>query len=96
MKTILVAAVILICISCRKEQQNDPVTKTPTIPDKCGIILTTPVLDSFVFPTYYISATISFPDGNEIVHLHDNVTGDHDGSWFISKYYKGSSFCTAP
>jgi hypothetical protein len=25
--------------------------------------------------------------------VHDNVTGDHDGSWFTSKYDKDSIFC---
>lgn len=96
MKKVLVAAIILSCISCKKETQNDVETKTPAVPDKCGIILSTPVLDSFVYPTYYISFNIAFPDGNEIVHLHDNVTGDHDGSWFTPKYDKGASFCTTP
>jgi hypothetical protein len=59
-------------------------------------LLATPVLDSFVYPTYYISAYIAFPDGNEIVHFRDNVTGDHDGSWYLSKYDKDSSLCATP
>jgi hypothetical protein len=96
MKKVLVAAIVLLCIACKKEIQNDAATKTPAIQGKCGIILSTPVLDSFVYPTYYISFNIAFPDGNEIMHLHDNVTGDHDGSWFIPKYDKGSSFCVTP
>lgn len=93
MKKVLVAVAILTCISCQKEIQNDAATKTPATPGKCGLILSTPVLDSFVYPTYYISFSIAFPDGNEIMHLHDNVTGDHDGSWFTSKYDKDSSLC---
>lgn len=74
----------------------DTDAKTPVATERCGIILSTPVLDSFVYPTYYISANIAFADGNEIVHLQGNVTGDHDGSWFLPKYDKDSSFCMTP
>ncbi len=96
MKTVLAAAIILTFISCKKEHQNDPEAKTTVEPGRCGTILSTPVLDSFVYPTYYITANIAFPEGNEIVHFHNNVTGDHDGSWFTDKYNKDSSFCMTP
>ncbi|HXS56909.1 MAG TPA: hypothetical protein VN726_12350 [Hanamia sp.] len=67
--------------------------KSPKFQNDCGRILMTPTLDSFIYPTYYISATIEFNDGKEVLHLRDNVTGNHDGSWFTSKYDKDSILC---
>lgn len=98
MKRVLAASgVILIGFSCKKENNTTTTeTKTPASTAKCGILLTTPVLDSFVYPTCYISAYISFPEGKEIVHFQCNVAGSHDGSWFLNRYDKDSSFCTTP
>ena len=98
-KRVLTAGVvILIGFSCQKENNltTETETKTPAIPAKCGILLTTPVLDSFQYPTCYISALIDFPEGREIVHFQYNVAGAHDGSWFLARYDKDSSFCTSP
>ncbi|HUZ61310.1 MAG TPA: hypothetical protein VMU83_21225 [Hanamia sp.] len=98
MKKFLVAAIILTGLSCKKETQPAPKITTPpiTIATKCGILLNTPTLDSFVYPTYYITVNVAFPDGNELVHIHDNVTGDHDGSWYLTKYDKDSTYCMTP
>lgn len=93
MKKILVAGIILTGLSCKKEAQPDSEITKPPIAVKCGVLLNTPVLDSFVFPTYYITADVAFPDGNKVVHIHDNVTGNHDGSWYLSKYDKDSTYC---
>ncbi|MGH2647539.1 MAG: hypothetical protein ACRDE8_08235 [Ginsengibacter sp.] len=49
-----------------------------------------------MYPTYYITTTVAFPGGDETLHFHDNVTGGHDGSWFLPKYSKDSTFCTTP
>lgn len=67
--------------------------QVPEVPKRCGRILMTPTLDSFISPTYYISATVQFNDGRELIQVSGNVTGDHDGSWFTSKYDKDSVFC---
>lgn len=98
MKKVLAAGVvILIGLSCKKENNiTTTETKTPTSLARCGTLLTTPVLDSFIYPTCYISAYISFPEGKEIVHFQYNVVGSHDGSWFLNRYDKDSSFCTTP
>ncbi len=96
MKFFFVVIIILIGLSCTKEQGKDAEKKQPEIPARCGILLTTPVLDSFVYPTYYITAIVAFPEGNETTHFRGNVTGDHDGSWFLTKYDKDSSYCVAP
>src|SRR6185437_6183875 len=94
-RTLAAGVVIVIGFSCQKENNliTGTETKTPAIPAKCGILLTRPVLDSFQYPTCYISALIDFPEGREIVHLQYNVAGSHDGSWFLTRYDKDSSFC---
>jgi len=94
MKKLLLAAIILIAISCKKEKT--PAPKEPEYFTRCGVLLSTPTLDSFVSPTYYITAIVAFPEGNELVHFHGNVTGDHDGSWFLSRYDIDSTYCTEP
>lgn len=91
MNKLILAGLILIVSSCEKATDSGTVTPNP-IP-RCGIILNTPTLDSFVYPTYYITTIVAFPEGNEVMHLHDNVTGDHDGSWYLKKYAKDSSYC---
>ena len=96
MKKILVAGILLIAVSCKKDNAPSPGQTPPPVVLKCGTILSTPILDSFVYPTYYLTATVAFKDGTEIVHFHDNVTGDHDGSWFISKYDTDSTLCITP
>ena len=93
---VVIAIIILPGVSCKKTQQGEPETKAPETAVKCGTLLITPVLDSFVYPTYYITATVAFPDGNETIHFHDNVTGDHDGSWYLPRYDKDSTFCIVP
>jgi hypothetical protein len=95
MKIALFAAIIFLGCACKKNQLTDdkqtdpPVTKPP----KCGVILETPVLDSFVAPTYYITTMVAFDDGTEVIHFQGNVTGDHDGSWYLPKYNKDSTIC---
>ncbi len=96
MKFFLIAIIILSGFSCTKERLNNQDTKTTNISGKCGILMVTPVLDSFVYPTYYITAIVAFPEGNKTVHFHDDVTGDHDNSWFLPKYSKDSTLCIAP
>ena len=91
---VVIAIIILTGVSCKKARQEESETKAPETAFKCGTLFTTPVLDSFIYPTYYITAVVAFPDGNEIIHFHDNVTGDHDGSWYLPKYSKDSTFCT--
>ncbi len=82
---------IAFTLSCKKN--NAPDEKQIDPPRECGTILQTPVLDSFFYPTYYITATVQFADAKEVVHLKGNVTGAHDGSWFLSKYDKDTVFC---
>lgn len=94
MKKIVAAGIFLILFSCKKENGSSQEQTNPPIAKRCGTILSTPILDSFVYPAYYLTANVAFPDGNEIVHFHDDVTGNHDGSWFISKYDKDSTYCT--
>ena len=96
MKNFFAIVIILIGLSCKKGQQKHDETNAPQAAPKCGILLTTPILDSFVYPTYFITAIVVFPDGKETVHFHDNVTGDHDGSWFLPRYSKDSTFCVKP
>ena len=91
MQKLLILILIIAGFSCTKD--HDIENKEPEVPKRCGRILMTPTLDSFIYPTYYISATIEFNDGKEVLHLRDNVTGDHDGSWFTSKYDKDSILC---
>jgi len=93
MKRLTLATVIFIGFSCVKNKAHDD-PKGPQYYTRCGTLVTTPTLDSFVPPTYYITAIVAFPEGNELVHFHGNVTGDHDGSWFLSKYDKDSTYCT--
>ena len=95
MKIFFASAFILIGISCTKGKQANEVQE-PEIPLRCGVLLTTPVLDSFVYPTYYITAVVQFPGNSETIHYHDNVTGDHDGSWYLPKYGKDSTICIKP
>jgi hypothetical protein len=92
MKKILLAVIILSVVACNKTKAKDG--KTDPQPPRCGTILMTPTLDSFIYPTFYISTVVAFPEGEEIVHFHGNVTGDHDGSWYLPRYDKDSSFCT--
>jgi hypothetical protein len=94
MRKFALAFIILIGVSCKKEK-TAKLTETPQpeIVTKCGKIITTPILDSFVYPTCYLTTTIAFDDGNEVVHLQYNVPGDHDGSWFTGKYDKDSTYC---
>ena len=81
MKKFIVTVIILILVSCQKESAPDPEQTTPPVVIlKCGTILSTPILDSFIYPTYYLTAPVAFNDGTEILHFQDNVTGDHDGS----------------
>lgn len=94
MKKILLAGLILSGFACGKPKTNDEKTTDPTEPTKrCGTILSTPTLDSFVAPTYYITMRVHFPEGDEIIHFHADVTGDHDGSWFLPRYDKDSTIC---
>ncbi len=97
MRKSIFAVIIFLGFACKKskltdgKQSNPPKTKP-----RCGVILQTPVLDSFVYPTYYITTVVAFDEGNEMVHIHANVTGDHDGSWYLPRYDKDSSYCTWP
>ena len=95
MKKLTLAAIIFIGFSCTKDKNHDD-SKGPEYYTRCGTLLTTPTLDSFVPPTYYITAIVAFPEGNELVHFHGEVTGDHDGSWFLTRYDKDSTYCTDP
>ena len=52
-----------------------------------------PYLDSFVYPTFYITTFVHYNEGDEVVHIHGNVDGDHDSSWYFKRYDKDSSFC---
>lgn len=91
MQKLLILILIIAGFSCTKD--HDIENKEPEVPKRCGRILMTPTLDSFIYPTYYISATIEFNNGKEVLHLRDNVTGNHDGSWFTSKYDKDNILC---
>ena len=94
MKKTLLVGLILFGFACTKTKTDDSKTTDPTEPQlRCGIILTTPTLDSFVSPTYYITTMVRFPEGDETIHFHAEVTGDHDGSWFLPRYDKDSSIC---
>ncbi len=93
MKKLILAAIILTSVSCKKNTKEKESEKEVL---RCGIILRTPTLDSFIFPTYYITALVSYEEGIESVHLKGEVTGDHDGSWFLKKYDKDTLYCTAP
>ena len=93
MRKLLFAGIILLIFSCKKSKTE---TKKAEVPQRCGTITSTPILDSFISPTYYITMMVSFPEGDEIVHYKGDVTGDHDGSWFLSKYNKDSTYCTGP
>lgn len=53
-----------------------------------------PYLDSFVYPTFYITTFVHYNEGDEVVHIHGNVDGDHDSSWYLKRYDKDSSFCS--
>ncbi|MEO8944380.1 MAG: hypothetical protein ABI297_07240 [Ginsengibacter sp.] len=94
MKTLLTASLIFIGFSCTKNKKDEP--KVPEYYTRCGTIIDRPTLDSFVSPTYYITTLVAFPEGDELVHIHGKVSGDHDGSWFLSRYDKDSSYCTEP
>jgi hypothetical protein len=94
MKKLLLVLLVLAGLGCRKtksiaDKPTDPGTKT-----RCGTILVTPTLDSFVYPTFYVSTVVAFAEGNEMVHFSGDVTGDHDSSWYLPRYDKDSSFCT--
>ena len=94
MKKLLIIAFLLIGFSCKKDKKADPAG--PQYFSKCGKVLTTPVLDSFIYPTYYITAIIQYPEGNQLIHFHGNVSGNHDGSWYLSRYDIDSTYCTDP
>jgi hypothetical protein len=91
MRKLILTAIIFIALSCKKNNSVD--TTTPVVITKCGAILKTPTLDSFVYPTYYITMHVAFKEGTEIVHLHGNVSGAHDGSWFLTTYDKDTIYC---
>ena len=91
MRKLILAVIILIGFSCAKDTTEE--SKETEYITQCGTILGTPVLDSFVYPTYYLTTIVAFADGDEVVHFHDKVTGDHDGSWFLTKYDKDSTYC---
>lgn len=92
MRKLILAVIILTGFSCKKDKTQITI-KPPEAINKCGHILKTPTLDSFIYPTYYITTVVAFDEGNEVVHFHDNVSGDHDGSWFLTKYDKDSIYC---
>ena len=95
MKTLLAAILFLSFLGCKKNRQDSGSGKEPPGPKtRCGTILATPTLDSFVYPTFYVTALIAYPEGNEVVHFSGNVTGDHDGSWFLPRYDKDSTYCS--
>ncbi len=94
MKKTLLALFILTGFACKKRTASEDKNADPTGPKmRCGTILATPTLDSFVYPTFYITTIVAFPEGNEIVHFKGDVTGDHDGSWYLPRYDKDSSLC---
>ena len=89
----MIAALMLTAFACNKNKTTaDPETK-PEGHQRCGTILATPTLDSFIYPTYYITTMVAFPEGSEILHFHANVSGNHDGSWYLPRYSKDSSIC---
>ncbi len=94
-KILLILIIITAGLGCTKTKSGDEkTTDPPGSKMRCGTILVTPTLDSFVYPTFYVTTVVAFPEGNEIVHFHGNVTGDHDGSWYLPRYDIDSSFCT--
>lgn len=93
MKKILLMVFILSGFACNKTKTNDGKNTGTEGRQRCGTILQTPTLDSFVSPTYYITVMVHFTEGDEIIHFHGDVTGDHDGSWFLPRYDKDSSIC---
>lgn len=94
MKKILLVGIILTGFSCTKTKTNDGKSTDPAEGSKrCGTITMTPTLDSFIAPTYYITTVVHFPEGDETIHFHADVTGDHDGSWFLPRYDKDSTIC---
>jgi len=94
MKKILLAGLMLSAVACTKNKTDiDKTTDPPEGQMRCGTILETPTLDSFVSPTFYISVGVRFKEGDERIHFHADVTGDHDGSWFLPKYDRDSTIC---
>ena len=94
MKQKLLVGLIFSMFACTKTKTNDEKTiDPPESQSRCGTIIGTPTLDSFVSPTYYITAIVHFPEGDETIHFHADVTGDHDGSWFLPRYEKDSTIC---
>lgn len=97
MRRLLLLFIILAEFSCKKEKTAQNIeSKEPEFVPKCGTILATPNLDSFVYPTCYLTATVAYDDGKEVVHFQYKVPGNHDGSWFLTKYDKDSTYCTEP
>ncbi|MEO8821175.1 MAG: hypothetical protein ABI267_10760 [Ginsengibacter sp.] len=94
MKIVLFVAIIFLGFACKKNKPTDKQTDPQGPKPRCGVIVQTPVLDSFVYPTYYITTMVAFDTGTELVHFHGDVTGDHDGSWYLPRYDKDSTICT--
>jgi len=93
MQKLLYAVVIILLVACKKNKVSERQTIPGKTNPKCGVIIKTPILDSFVYPTYYITTQVAFGEGVEVIHFHADVTGPHDGSWYLPRYDKDSSFC---
>ncbi len=75
MKKILLAVFMLSAVACTKNKTDVDKTTDPTEGQmRCGTILETPTLDSFVSPTFYISVSVRFKEGDERIHFHADVT----------------------
>ena len=91
---ILLAVVFIAFFSCQKVKNEAILLRTSPIQiSRCGTITMRPYLDSFVYPTFYITTFVHYNEGDEVVHIHGNVDGDHDSSWYFKRYDKDSSFC---
>lgn len=92
---ILFAFVFITFYSCQKAKNEAILLRTSPIQiTRCGTITMRPYLDSFVYPTFYITTFVHYNEGDEVVHIHGNVDGDHDSSWYLKRYDKDSSFCS--
>lgn len=91
---ILLTLVFIAFFSCQKIKNEEVLLRTSPIQIlRCGTIVMRPYLDSFVYPTFYITTFVHYREGDEVVHIHGNVDGDHDSSWYFKRYDKDSSFC---